>query len=60
MTTIKLTQGTMEVAENMGGWIITSAKAYVVDAEDMPLEMGDYIDTNGDVFRDGEHIGNVE
>lgn len=60
MTTIKLTQGTMDVAENMDGWVITSTTAIVDGAEDMPLEKGDYIDTNGDVYRDGEHLGNVE
>ena len=57
--TLTLTKGTLEIADNMNGWLITSGHAIAEGAEDMDLYRGDWITIDGDVFRNGEHVGNL-
>lgn len=56
---ITLTKGTMGSNDNMDGWVITSQVAIADGAEDMPLQKGDHITINGDVYRGKEFLGNV-
>lgn len=56
---INLTTGTLDSNNNLDGWIITSATATVDGHEDIPLRQGDRITITGDVYRHGEHIGNI-
>lgn len=55
----QLITGTVDVTENMDGWVITSKRALVAGSEDCPLVGGDRIDFNGNVIRDGEIIANI-
>jgi hypothetical protein len=59
MKTIKLTDGTMDQNDNLDGWIITSATATAQGAEDVELELGDRIDINGVVRRNGDMIARI-
>lgn len=59
MTKIKLTNGALRANDTLDGWVITSAEALVEDNEDMPLQRGDRINVNGDVYRGEEYIGNI-
>jgi hypothetical protein len=68
MTNISLTTGTLDTNNNLDGWVITSDRAsYVPDgvpehlAGDLTVEMvkGDKIDINGNVYHDGQMIGNI-
>lgn len=57
--TLNLITGTLAMSENMNGWIITSGHAIAEGAEDMDLYRGDWITIDGDVFRNGEFLGNL-
>ena len=59
MTTIRLTRGTLEPNDNMDGWVITSEMAISQGSNDLPLLCGDKIRINGDVYRNGEFLGNI-
>lgn len=59
MTLFDLRKGSVELNEDLNGWVITSPVAIVDGSEDMPLQKGDRININGDVYRDNEFIGNV-
>lgn len=56
---IVMKTGTLDINENMDGWVINSEHATVKGNEDLPLKRGDRITINGDVYRGREFIGNV-
>ena len=59
MTIITLKYGTLDTNNYLDGWIITSKTVIAEGAEDLPLQSGDRINLNGDVFRKNEFIGNI-
>jgi len=56
---IKLISGTLDSSNDMSGWIVTSQSAIAEGAEDMPLQKGDRVSLNGDVWRGDELLGNI-
>jgi len=59
MREIRLSSGTLDVNDNMDGWVITSDTAIVDGNDDLALRKGDRIHINGDVYRGEELLGNV-
>lgn len=61
MKKITLKMGTLDSTPSLDGWMITSATARLYPPDDdLMLVKGDIVTTNGDVYRHGECIANIQ